>query len=67
MPSAAIPAAGVPPDARGLDDSGPLLRYTAPFDMSRNPTLSLPCGPAAGDVAAAARLYGRERSARPCR
>ena len=27
----------------------------------------LPCGPAAGDVAAAARLYGRDGSARPCR
>ncbi len=28
---------------------------------------TLPCGPATGDVAAAARLYGRERAARPCR
>ena len=27
----------------------------------------LPCGPATGDVAAAASLYGRDRSARPCR
>ena len=27
----------------------------------------LPCGPATGDVAAAARLYGREPAARPCR
>jgi hypothetical protein len=27
----------------------------------------LPCGPAAGDVAEAARLYGRDESARPCR
>lgn len=27
----------------------------------------LPCGPAAGDVAAAARLYGRDEAARPCR
>ena len=27
----------------------------------------LPCGPASGDVAAAARLYGRAESARPCR
>jgi hypothetical protein len=27
----------------------------------------LPCGPASGDVAAAARLYGRDASARPCR
>jgi hypothetical protein len=27
----------------------------------------LPCGPASADVEAAARLYGREESARPCR
>ena len=27
----------------------------------------LPCGPATADVAAAARLYGRELAARPCR
>jgi hypothetical protein len=27
----------------------------------------LPCGPATGDVAAAARLYGREPAAEPCR
>jgi hypothetical protein len=27
----------------------------------------LPCGPASGDVAAAARLYGREPAAEPCR
>ena len=27
----------------------------------------LPCGPASGDVAVAARLYGRDGSARPCR
>jgi hypothetical protein len=27
----------------------------------------LPCGPAAADVAAAARLYGRDAGARPCR
>lgn len=28
---------------------------------------TLPCGPATGDVAAAARVYGRERAAQPCR
>jgi hypothetical protein len=27
----------------------------------------LPCGPASGDVADAARLYGRDEAARPCR
>jgi hypothetical protein len=27
----------------------------------------LPCGPASGDVNAAARLYGRDKAARPCR
>ena len=52
MPSAALPVADIPPDARGLGDSSPLLRFTAPFNMSRNPTLSLPCGPASGGAAA---------------
>ena len=28
---------------------------------------TLPCGPASGDVQAAASLYGREPAARPCR
>ena len=37
------------------------------FAAGAAPEGPLPCGPAAGDVAAAARLYGRDRFARPCR
>jgi amidase len=60
MPSAALPVAGLPTDARGLGDSSPLLRFTAPFDMSRNPTLSLPCGAAAGGPPPSLQLVARD-------
>ncbi|HJU28519.1 MAG TPA: amidase family protein, partial [Candidatus Binataceae bacterium] len=45
-PSAGLPVAALPPDARALAGPNPLLRFTAPFNLSRNPTLSLPCGQA---------------------
>jgi len=60
MPSAALPVADLPPDARGLGDSSPLLRFTAPFNMSRNPTLSVPCGPASGGPPPSLQLVARE-------
>jgi amidase len=60
MPSAGLPVADLPPDARGLGDSSPLLRFTAPFNMSRNPTLSLPCGPASGGPPPSLQLVARE-------
>ena len=47
-------------DARGLGDSSPLLRFTAPFNLSRNPTLSLPCGPASGGPPPSLQLVARE-------
>jgi hypothetical protein len=47
-------------NAHAYDDSCSFVAGAA----NRGP---LPCGPAAGDVAEAALLYGRERSARPCR
>jgi hypothetical protein len=46
-------------NARAYDDA-----CTFTGTSERGP---LPCGPASGDVAAAARLYGREPAARPCR
>ena len=46
-------------NARAYDDA-----CTFAGTSERGP---LPCGPATGDVAAAARLYGREPAARPCR
>ncbi len=60
MPSAALPVADVPPDARGLGESSPLLRFTAPFNLSRNPTLSLPCGPASSGPPPSLQLVARE-------
>ena len=59
MPATALPVADLPSDAGGLGDSSPLLRFTAPFDMSRNPTLSLPCGPAAGGPPPSLQLVAR--------
>jgi hypothetical protein len=47
-------------NAHAFDDS-------CTFPRTPRPTPRLPCGPAAGDVAAAARLYGRDAGARPCR
>jgi hypothetical protein len=46
-------------NARAYDDA-----CTFAGTSERGP---LPCGPATGDVAAAARLYGREPAAEPCR
>jgi hypothetical protein len=46
-------------NARAYDDACTFAGAT-----SRGP---LPCGPASGDVATAARLYGREPAAEPCR
>jgi amidase len=60
MPSAAVPVADIPPDARGLGDSSPLMRFTAPFNLSRNPTLSLPCGTASGGAPPSLQLVARE-------
>jgi hypothetical protein len=47
-------------NARAYDDA-------CTFAGGTNERGPLPCGPATGDVAAAARLYGREPAARPCR
>ncbi len=43
---ASLPATAIPPDAWSVDfgDEEGLLRFTMPFNLSRNPTLSLPCG-----------------------
>jgi len=47
-------------NAQAYDDSCSFAGGSAVGDR-------LPCGPAAADVAAAARLYGRDEAARPCR
>jgi amidase len=60
MPVRGFPAAEIPPDARTLDDSSALFRFTAPFNMSGNPTLSLPCGAASGGPPPSLQLVARE-------
>lgn len=48
MPFVSIEANAIAPDASAFTEPNPLLRYTAPFNMSRNPTLSQPCGESTG-------------------
>jgi len=59
MPFASLPATGMPPDARALTSSNELLHFTAPFNLSRNPTLSQPCGQIAGGPPPSLQLIGR--------
>jgi amidase len=46
MGHTSLPASPMPPDARALDFGDPegIFRFTVPFNLSRNPTLTLPCG-----------------------
>ncbi|MDO8434090.1 MAG: amidase [Candidatus Binatus sp.] len=44
MASASLPATGFPTEARAFVGPNPLLGFTGPFNLSRNPTLSQPCG-----------------------
>jgi amidase len=46
MASISLPVDAIPSDAASLKEPNPLLAFTAPFNMSRNPTLSMPCGAA---------------------
>ena len=59
MSVTSLAANAMPPDARGLAGPNPLVRFTAPFNLSRNPTLSLPCGQAAGGPPPSLQLVGR--------
>ena len=62
MSVVSLPADAMPPDARGLTGPNPLVRFTAPFNLSRNPTLSLPCGQSAGGPPPSLQLVGRHLS-----
>jgi amidase len=44
MAMASLSVTEIPTEARGLAGSNSLLHFTAPFNLSRNPTLSQPCG-----------------------
>jgi amidase len=59
MPTATLPGDGIPPDAEGFRGPNPLMRYTAPFNFSRNPTLSMPAGDGAGGPPPSLQLVGR--------
>ena len=43
-PVEALPVELLPRDVRFTENTAPFMRFTAPFDMSGSPTLSLPCG-----------------------
>jgi amidase len=59
MASAILPNNAMPVDASSFKEPNPLLAFTAPFNMSRNPTLSLPCGPGNGAPPPSLQLVGR--------
>jgi len=62
MPQASVPAtAAVPPDARslGFENEEGINRFTIPFNLSRNPTLSLPCGKSPSGPPPSLQLVGR--------
>jgi amidase len=59
MSVASLPATGMPPDARGLMGPNPLLHFTGPFNLSRNPTLSQPCGKSPAGPPPSLQLIGR--------
>jgi amidase len=58
MASATLPKDAIPPDARSFTEPNPLLAFTAPFNMSRNPTLSMPGGPGNGAPPPSLQLVG---------
>ena len=59
MSVASLPATGMPPDARASTGSNSLLHFTAPFNLSRNPTLSQPCGQSPAGPPPSLQLIGR--------
>jgi amidase len=60
MPTLPPPISETPPDAiLGRERVGPLLRFTAPFDWSGSPTISVPCGVSDGGLPLSLQLVGR--------
>lgn len=59
MASATLPADAIPPDAESFKGPNPLLAFTAPFNFSRNPTLSMPGGDGKGGPPPSLQLVGR--------
>lgn len=59
MLAASLPIEAIPSDAGPFKEPNPLLAFTAPFDMSRNPTVSMPGGPGNGAPPPSLQLVGR--------
>jgi amidase len=59
MVAATLPADAIPPTADAFKGPNPLLGFTGPFNMSRNPTLSLPGGDGKGAPPPSLQLVGR--------
>jgi amidase len=59
MPSATLPNDVIPPAGTTFRGTTPLVAFTAPFNMSRNPTLSLPGGDGKGAPPPSLQLVGR--------
>jgi amidase len=59
MPHATLPNDAIPPDARPFKEPNPLIAFTAPFNMSRNPTLSMPGDSGNGAPPPSIQLVGR--------
>jgi amidase len=59
MASRSLPANFFPADAGALSSPNPLLRFTGPFNLSRNPTLSQPCGDSSDGPPPSLQLVGR--------
>jgi amidase len=60
MPTLPMSLADFPPDAvLSRDASAPLLRHTAPFDLTGSPTISVPCGFSANGLPISLQLIGR--------
>ena len=59
MPFATLPNDSIPPEASAFKEPNPLLAFTGPFNMSRNPTLSLPGGDGKGAPPPSLQLVGR--------
>jgi amidase len=59
LPESGVPNNVMPDDASALTGPNPLLHFTAPYNLSRNPTLSLPCGEAVKAAPPSLQLVGR--------
>ena len=58
-PESAMPNGVIPDDVNALLGPNPLLNFTAPYNLARNPTLSLPCGKAGAGAPPSLQLVGR--------